>query len=36
MLGRNVGTEGLEERIEENVRKKCWDGRGGREDGREC
>jgi hypothetical protein len=26
MLGRNVGMEGLEERMVENVRKNCWDG----------
>jgi hypothetical protein len=36
MLGRNVGTEEFEERMVENVREKCWDGRVGREDGREC
>jgi hypothetical protein len=28
--------EEFEERMEENVREKCWDGRVGREDGREC
>jgi hypothetical protein len=35
MLGRNVGTEEFEERMVENVREKCWDGRVGRKDRRE-
>ncbi len=35
MLGRNVWMEELEERMAENVREKCLDGRVGREDARE-